>query len=88
MPARPESPTKGAKAPEDEAKAPTVVPKAATRVGPNTVVVEATDDPNELPGMNQKRYPPKSEGDPAKKPGQKIDNALLEKLMKSRNGSP
>ena len=76
-----------ANAPEAAPSTPAVVPKVATEAGPNAVVVGPTDDPNELPGMNQPRYPPKAETDPAKKPAKKIDNALLEKLMKNRNGA-
>ncbi len=68
------------------APAPTSPPKQATQAGPNAVVIESTDDPNELPGMEQPRYPPKkAEGDPAKK-SKSIDGALLDKLMKARNG--
>ena len=66
---------------------PSVVPRTATQVGPGAVVVGPTDDPNELPGMNQPHYPPKAEADPARKPAKKIDNALLEKMMKNRNGT-
>jgi hypothetical protein len=67
--------------------------KMAVPVAPGAVVV-ATDDPNELPGMDQPRYPPKPEADPDnpvdkdKKPAKSkpIDNALLEKMMRNRNG--
>jgi hypothetical protein len=78
-------PTNGAKAPVN---AP--VPQAnVTQVAPGTVVVGSTDDPNLLPGMNQPLYPTSVGADsPAKKNKPKIDNALLEKMMKNRNSNP
>ncbi len=80
---KPPAPGSPAKSPAT----PAVSKKTAAPAGPGAVVV-TTDDPNELPGMDQPRYPPKAESDdesdkPKAKP---IDNALLEKLMKSRNG--
>ena len=54
-----------ANAPDAAPSTPAVVPKVATEAGPNAVVVGPTDDPNELPGMNQPHYPPKAETDPA-----------------------
>ena len=74
-------------------------PKGATSSNPSKVVVAPTDDPNKLPGMGQPLYPNSPKADPeaddeeakiepsSKKP-RKIDNALLEKLMKNRNGTP
>ncbi len=91
-PAPPKAKAAGAKptAPGTPAKSPAtpaVSKKTATPAGPGAVIV-TTDDPNELPGMDQPRYPPKADpDDEADKPKAKpIDNALLEKLMKSRNG--
>ena len=51
-------------------------------------MVVSTDDPNELPGMDQPRYPPKAEkdGETSGKPKAKIDPALFEKMLKARNG--
>jgi len=76
------------------------VPKTATPAGPNSVVVQS-DDPNQLPGMNQPLYPtapastPTTDADPdaakvdpTKKKPKKIDNSLLEKMIKNRNGTP
>ena len=37
--------------------------------------------------MDLKRYPTKVDADASKKPAKKIDNALLEKMMRNRNGS-
>jgi hypothetical protein len=67
--------------------------------GPKSVAVGPTDNPNLLPGMNQPLYPnsPKADPDaddeagkvdPANRQPKKIDNALLERLMKNRNGAP
>ncbi len=69
---------------------PAVPPKTATTVAPGVVSVGPADDPNQLPGMNQPLYPTsaQAESDPAKKKAKKIDNALLEKMIKSRNGTP
>lgn len=68
------------------AQGPAPAAKKATQASPNAVVIEATDDPNDLPGMDQQRYPSKkAEGDPGKK-SKAIDGALLDKLMKARNG--
>jgi hypothetical protein len=66
------------------------VPQAnVTQVAPGTVVVGATDDPNLLPGMDQPLYPTSVGADsPARKNKPKIDNALLEKMMKNRNANP
>ena len=69
------------------------MPKTATPANPSSVVVGPTDNPNQLPGMDQPLYPtsPKADPDgtkidPASKKPKKIDNTLLEKLMKNRNG--
>ena len=75
-----------AMAPIPTPSTPTAATKTATQVGPNAVVVGPTDDPNQLPGMDQPHYPPKSETDPDAKKVKKIDNALLEKMMRNRNG--
>jgi hypothetical protein len=80
-PANPSSPT------------PSVSKRTAKPAGPGSVIV-TTDDPNELPGMDQPRYPPKAEASDEdeeadkidKKKAKPIDGALLEKVMKSRNG--
>ncbi len=66
-----------------------VRPTTATEVAPGTVLVGPTEDPNKLPGMNQKLYPSLTKkGDPAKKKKTQLDPALLEKMIKSRNGNP
>ena len=73
--------------------------RTATPSNPDKVVVAPTDDPNQLPGMSQPLYPnsPKADPeadaedakiDPVNKKPKKIDNALLERLMKNRNGAP
>ncbi len=83
----------------DEAPSdPVVSPTTAVEVSPGTVAVEMDDNPNNLPGMNQPKYPkakPKAQPDPVpddeapkpapsrKKP--KVDPALLEKMIKQRN---
>ncbi len=76
---------------DDEPVAPSGTKMPATPVGNDgrAVVVGETDNPNRLPGMDQPMYPtpPKAEGDP-KKPKPKLDPAALEKLMRSRNGTP
>ena len=67
-----------------------VVPTTATKVNDRTVLVEPTDDPTKLPGMNQPRYPPKKpEADAGKKtkPAE-INGDLIEQLIKNRNGTP
>ena len=92
-PARPAQP--GAEAPKP-ASPPAIPPKAATPIGRDAVAVEPTDTPNQLPGMNQPLYPTapaagaddEGEPRPARKKEKKIDNALLEKLMKNRNANP
>jgi len=63
-------------------------PPLPTEASPRSVIVEATDDPNKLPGMDKPRYPtlPKSNSAGMKKP--KLDPALLEKMIKSRNANP
>ena len=68
-------------------KPPAPSTRTATPAGPGAVVV-STDDPNELPGMDQPRYPPKAEkdGETSGKPKAKIDPALFEKMLKARNG--
>jgi hypothetical protein len=69
----------------------------AKPAGNGAVLVDVNGDPNLLPGMNQAKYPPKPKADgedeapaPAtkKKAKPKIDPALLEGLMKNRNGAP
>ena len=94
-PSRPAPPKAKAKpgAPANNAPStPAVSKKTATPAGPGAVVV-TTEDPNELPGMDQPRYPPKAkakaeaEDDEADKIKPKpIDSAKLEKLLKTRNG--
>ena len=97
--------------PEEEATGPAVEPTTAKQVGPNAVAVDIDGSMNELPGMNQPKYPtlgkPKAEAKPAptaddddepaatpapapaKKTPKKVDPALLDKLIKSRNaGTP
>jgi len=72
-------------------KPPATRPAAPANVvpaGPDAVVVE-TDDRTQLPGMDKPLYPTSPTADsPAKKGKPKIDNALLEKMMKNRNANP
>jgi hypothetical protein len=98
-PAPPKSKAAGAKptAPGTPANSPSTPPavskKTATPAGPGAVVV-TTEDPNELPGMDQPRYPPKpkakaeadDDDEADKKKPRPIDSAKLEKLLKTRNG--
>lgn len=80
--------------PATPSNAPAVSKKTAAPAGTGAVVFEATADPNELPGMDLERYPPKAskdgddadEADAPKKKPKPIDGAKLEKLLRSRNG--
>ena len=78
----------GTKEAADEADPNAVTPTTATQIDSRTVVVEKTDDPSQLPGMNQPRYPTLPKADKEGKAKTKVDPALLEKLMKNRNGAP
>jgi hypothetical protein len=73
--------------------------QTAKPIGPNAVVVGPVDTLRELPGMDQPLYPtpptkeeaPKTDEPPpppdaTKKKPKKIDDALLERLMRARNG--
>jgi hypothetical protein len=73
--------------------------QTAKPIGHNAVQVGPTETPNELPGMDRPLYPTSpSKGDDAKpedappppdaskKKPKKIDDALLERLMRTRNG--
>jgi hypothetical protein len=91
-PAPPKAKAPGTKLPAQGSQAnppstPAVSKKTATPAGPGAVLV-TTEDPNELPGMDQPRYPPKAESDDEadKKKAKPIDSAKLEQLLKSRNG--
>jgi hypothetical protein len=74
---------------------PTGSTQLARPIGPNAAVVGPADTLRELPGMDKPLYPtPPSKDEPAnpdappvaKKKPKKIDNALLEQVMKNRNG--
>jgi hypothetical protein len=78
---------------------PRALPQNARPIGPNTVQVDPVESLDQLPGMNSPLYPPaqaketdpKTSNDapaaeaPKKKP-KKIDEILLERMMKARNG--
>ncbi len=87
-PARPVPPARKPGAAGSPGAAP-IVPTTAAPAGPDSVVVRENDDPNKLPGMNQPLYPTSPNADPSKKKAApRIDNALLEKMMKGRNDKP
>ena len=68
---------------------PPAAPARVTQVSPDSVVVGTSDDPSSLPGMDKPLYPTSPGADsPSKKNKPKIDNALLEKMMKNRNARP
>jgi hypothetical protein len=68
----------------------------AKPMGPGAVAVAPTDGLKQLPGMDKPLYPtpsskpdpndPQAPAAPAKKP-KKIDNVLLEQIMRNRNGA-
>jgi len=95
LPASPGSPTPRRAAPplpvknEPTEEAEPSAPDLPTGPSPSSVVVEKTDNPNQLPGMDKPLYPtpPKAES-PAGKKKSKLDPALLEKMIKTRNAQP
>lgn len=80
--------------------APTASTQTAKRIGPNAVQVAPAETLRQLPGMDKPLYPtpPSKEASPdaeagappppspAPKKKPKIDNALLEQIMRNRNG--
>ncbi len=78
----------GKNEPNDDPEPAEVEQTTGKLVAPGVVAIEPTDDPRKLPGMNKSLYPSATKGDPARKKKAQVDPALLEQMIKNRNGNP